>query len=449
MCLIKSCLSVCLGFNYKPLNCGLYFLYDKQMPRQKNLQPKKSQVLLLIILYAAMFLFGFLENIKGVSYPLIKNEFHISYETQGKMLSILSFSYTLFVAAAGFMLGRFGIKKTCLSGLVFIFLALVLIYFMPNFLTVGCSLFILFAGFGVLEIAINGMATQLFIKKAALMMNLLHFMYGAGSVLGPKAAGILTNPAGPGLLWRQIYLLTVPLVLIVLIPSIFTRFSFAGLSVPVNDDDKANSGGYSKEGDHVNGRTQPQGFIVALKMPSVWIFGISLGIMVGLEMASANWGGLYFQDLYGMDPTTKGANFVSAFFLLFTLSRLVSGFFIEMIGYMRSLTGAALIIAVIFICGFTLGSGGIYVLPLLGFFLAILWPTVMAVAISRFGSEAPVITGAIIAIAGLLNSGIQLVMGYINLWIGPGWGYRSCLLFAFILIGLLVLILPKTISQKN
>ncbi|MDR2702388.1 MAG: MFS transporter, partial [Spirochaetaceae bacterium] len=393
---------------------------------------------------AAMFLFGFLENIKGVSYPLIKNEFGVSYETQGKMLSILSFSYTLFVAAAGFMLGRFGIKKTFLSGLVFTLLSLALIYFMPGFLTVGCSLFVLFAGFGVLEIAINGMATQLFIKKAALMMNLLHFMYGAGSVLGPKTAGMLANPAGPGLLWRQIYLLTVPLVLVVLIPSIFAKFSFAKFPALAKDDDTANSAGDSKEGDHVNGGTQPRGFIAALKTPSVWAFGITLGVMVALEMASANWGGLYFQDLYGMDPTTKGANFVSAFFILFTLSRLVSGFLIEKIGYMRSLTGAALIIAVIFMCGFALGAAGIYVLPLLGFFLAILWPTVIAVAIGRFGSDTPVMTSAIITIAGLLNSGIQLVMGYINRWIGPGWGYRSCLLFALLLIGLLVLVLPKT-----
>jgi fucose permease len=391
-----------------------------------------------------MFLFGFLENIKGVSYPLIKNEFGVSYETQGKMLSILSFSYTLFVAAAGFMLGRFGIKKTFLSGLVFTLLSLALIYFMPGFLTVGCSLFVLFAGFGVLEIAINGMATQLFIKKAALMMNLLHFMYGAGSVLGPKTAGMLANPAGPGLLWRQIYLLTVPLVLVVLIPSIFAKFSFAKFPALAKDDDTANSAGDSKEGDHVNGGTQPRGFIAALKTPSVWAFGITLGVMVALEMASANWGGLYFQDLYGMDPTTKGANFVSAFFILFTLSRLVSGFLIEKIGYMRSLTGAALIIAVIFMCGFALGAAGIYVLPLLGFFLAILWPTVIAVAIGRFGSDTPVMTSAIITIAGLLNSGIQLVMGYINRWIGPGWGYRSCLLFALLLIGLLVLVLPKT-----
>ena len=68
----------------------------------------------------------------------------------------------------------------------------------------------------------------------------------------------------------------------------------------------------------------------------------------------------------------------------------------------------------------------------------IFWPTFIAVAMTRFGSNAPVMTSAMIAIAGLLNAGIQLVMGYINRWIGTGWGYRSCLVFALILFCLLL-----------
>ncbi|MDR0448233.1 MAG: MFS transporter [Treponema sp.] len=381
-------------------------------------QTKKSRTLLMFILYGTMFVFGFLENIKGVSYPLIKNEFDVSYETQGMMISILSISYTLFVVAAGFMLGHFGAKKIYFFGLTCSLLALSSIYLMPGFWTAASSLFFLFAGFGIFEIAVNGVATQLFIKKAALMMSLLHFMYGAGAIAGPKAAGILADPAGLGMQWRQIYLLSVPLVLIIFIPLIFAKFPAAkGEAAQKN-----------------------LGYISALKTPSVWIFGITLGVMIGLEMASPNWGGLYFQDLYGMDPTTRGANFVSVFFILFTLSRLTSGFIIEKIGYMNSLIGAVLICSAIFITGFALGETGIYVLPLLGFFLAIFWPTLMAVAIGYFGNNAPIMTSAIIAIAGLLNAGIQLVMGYINQWAGAGWGYRSCLLFAAILICLLLVL---------
>jgi len=383
---------------------------------------KKSRKLLMFILFGTMFIFGILENIKGVSYPLIKNEFNVSYESLGTMILILSISYTLFVIVSGILLGRMGTKKVYLMGFVCMLLALFSINLMPGFWTVTYSLIVLFAGFGILEIAVNGMATQIFTKKSALMMNLLHFMYGAGSIVGPKAAGMLANPAGPGIAWRQIYLLTIPLVLIIFIFSLYAKFP-ASLK-NINSENIT--------------RDSKKSFITALKTPAVWVFGITLGVMVGLELASPTWGGLYFQDLYGMDPTTSGANFVSAFFVLFTISRLVSGFLIEKIGYLKSLFGAALSMMVLFSVGFALGPSGIYVLPLLGFFSAILWPTILAVAIGHFGSDAPVMTGAIIAIAGLLNAGIQFIIGCINLWVGTGWGYRSCLLLNLVLIFLLM-----------
>jgi fucose permease len=394
---------------------------------------KKSRAPLMIILYSTMFLFGFLENIKGVSYPLIKNEFNVSYETQGTMISILSVCYTFFVVASGFILGRFGVKKVYMTGLVLAFLSVASIYFMPGFRTVSVSLLLLFAGFGVFEIGVNGAATRLFTGKTALLMSLLHFMYGFGAILGPKTAGMLADPSGSGLPWRQIYALAVPLVLLIFLPAIFTRFP------------EAQSAG---EPDGSAGTVRAPRFTAALRTSAVWLFGITLGLMMGVEMASSNWGGLYFQDVYAMDPTTVGANFVSAFFLLFTLSRLVSGFVVEKIGYMRSLQGAVLCTAAVLALGFALGAAGIYVLPAIGFFIAILWPTLMAVAIVYFGEiAAPVMTAGVIAIAGLVNAAIQLSMGYVNRYIGAAWGYRSCLLFAAVLF--VILLRLGAIVQKR
>ena len=383
-----------------------------------NSSSNKSRFLLLFILYGSLFLFGFLENIKGVSFPLIKNEFDVSYETQGLMISIISISYTVFVIVSGFMVGHFGTKNIFICGLLCLFLSVLSIYFMPSFWTVACSQILLFASFGIIDITTNAIATQIFIKKAALMMNLLHFMYGVGAIASPKVAGILVNPGGLGLLWRQIYLLPIPLVLIIIVLSILAKFPSSV---------KNEAAGVKKTS-----------FLTALKTPSVWAIGITLGVMVGVELAFANWGGLYFHDLYGMDPTTYGANFISAFYILFTLSRLLSGFLIEKIGYMRSLFASSLLSTLFFSIGFALGGTGIFILPVLGLFLGFTWPTILAVAIGFFGNDAPVMTAAVMAIAGLLNSGIQLIMGYINHWIGAGWGFRSCLLFSIIIICLLL-----------
>jgi fucose permease len=165
--------------------------------------------------------------------------------------------------------------------------------------------------------------------------------------------------------------------------------------------------------------------------------------MVVIEMSSTNWGSLYFQDVYHLDPKTSGAGFVSNFFILFTVSRLLSGFLIEKIGYMRSLFGAALGVIVIFIAGFALGKNGVYLLPGLGFFVAIFWPTLMAVAMGYFGRHAPVVTSVMIVLGGLFNSGVQLLIGFINRYFGPAWGYRGCLLFVFILFAAILVLHRK------
>jgi fucose permease len=253
-------------------------------------------------------------------------------------------------------------------------------------------------------------------------MNLLHFFYGAGAILGPKAAGLLINSAGMG--WRHVYLCTLPLGLALFIPALFTRF-------PGNDGERP-AGDRPAE--------KPLSFLGALKMPMVWAFSVMLGLMEVVEFSSANWGGLYFQDVYGLDPRIDGAAFVSNFYILFTVSRLVSGFVIEKIGYVRSLFIACFATIAVYALGFALGIRGIWVLPLLGFFIAIMWPTVMAVAMGFFGKQAPVITSAIIVLSGAVNSALQFVIGLTNRFAGAAWGFRSCLGYAVILAVVLFLL---------
>jgi fucose permease len=391
--------------------------------------------LLIIITYGTMVIFGLVENIKGVSYPLIKTEFGASYEQQGGFVALLSYSYVFFCFIAGIFLSRFGVKRSLLSGLLCSMFGVVLVFFMPGYLTVGASLFLVYASFGFFEVGVNALATQVFTSKAALLMNLLHFFYGAGAILGPKAAGFLINSAGMG--WRHIYLLTFPLVLALFIPALFTRFpENAG-----DENSEARSGGDPAA-------EKPLSFLGALKMPIVWAFSVMLGLMEVIEFSSANWGGLYFQDVYGLDPRIEGAAFVSNFYILFTVSRLVSGFVIEKIGYVRSLFIACFAAIAVYALGFSLGIRGIWVLPLLGFFIAIMWPTVMAVAMGFFGKRAPVITSAIIVLSGAVNSALQFVIGLTNRFAGAAWGFRSCLGYAVILAVVLFL-LNRRIGRQS
>jgi fucose permease len=329
-----------------------------------------------------------------------------------------------FCLIAGIVLGRFGVKRSLLAGFLCVVLGSLLVFIMPSFVTVGAALFLVYAAFGFFEVGVNALATQVFTTRAALFMSLLHFFYGAGATVSPKAAGILINSGGFN--WRQIYLLTVPLVLILFVPTLATRFPGSAGEDSASTDGARPAGGAAAE--------KPLSFFGALNIPMVWAFSITLGLMEVVEFSSANWGGLYFQDVYGLDPRTDGAAFVSNFYILFTISRLVSGFAIEKIGYMRSLFIACFATVFIYALGFGLGRQGIWVLPALGFFIAIMWPTVMATAMGFFGKQAPVITSAIIVLSGAVNSAIQFVIGLTNRFAGAAWGFRSCLGYSVILV---------------
>jgi fucose permease len=381
--------------------------------------------MLLVLLFGTMFIVGIIENFKGVSFPLIKLEFNASWEQHGLMVSVLSFSYVGFVILAGIFLGHFGVKPSYISGFAALTTGIIAVNLLPGYFSAITCLFIVFAGFGFFEVSMNALASGLFRKNTAILMNLLHAFYGIGAIIGPKAAGIMTNNAG--LNWRFVYLVSLPFVLLLLIQSVFLKFP------QVKKDDEHNP--------NVN-------FFYALKNPTVWLLAVILGLGVAIELSSPNWGSLYFQDVYGLDPRTSGAGFLSMFFICFTVSRLVCGILVEKIGYTRSLTGIMVFMFAIYIAGFLLGEKGIYLLPVLGFFIGPFWPTIMAIAVMRFGGNAAVYASAIIALGGSLNAFLQFVIGLTNRFFGPAWGYRSCVLYVLVCFSLL-LVLNRKMKNAN
>ena len=381
-----------------------------------------------------MLIFGLIENIKGISYPLIRDEFNATWDQQGLMVSVLSAAYVSFSVIAGIFISRFGIKPSLLLGYTALSVGLFSVFFSPGFFPAVAALFLVFAGFGFFEVGVNALASGLFLKKTALLMSILHAFYGIGAMLGPGAAGLVIRNADFG--WRHAYLFSLPLALLFFIPMIFTPFR----ERPFRESRLQKSGNDENS-------FQRKTFFDALKSPMVWLFSVTTGFAIIIEMSTPNWGVMYFFDIYEIDPGTGGAAFLSRFFLLFTLSRLICGLFVEKIGYMKTLLGIAVIVLIIFCVGFFLGEKGIIILPALGFFIALLWPTLMAVSVCCFGKDAPVFSSAIIAIGGLMNAVVQYLVGITNHIFGPAWGYRSTIVYTVLLIAMLLLLWKKLKTQ--
>ncbi|MDR1420729.1 MAG: MFS transporter [Treponema sp.] len=386
---------------------------------------------ILFVIYGNMVLYGFTQTMRGVVYPLVKNSFTVSYSRQGFMVFLVSCTSVAACAAAGVFLNRFGFRKSMAAAFTAVFAGMATFLAAPKdgaaagFWMIAGMLILIQAGLGFFEIGLNGMGAQTFTKKSALMMNLLHFFYGMGAVLGPLFAGFVIN--GAGLDWRFVY----PAGLVPVAVMALVTFFAAPKEAP-----PAGAGAATVPDGSGNGAA---GFTFwsALREPMAWRFGIILGLASAGEVSFANWSGLYLQDVYGYDPRTTGAAFLSLFYILYTTTRLFGGFIIEKAGYFKSLlfvTGASIIL---FTLGFAFGRNGIWILPFTGLFLAIIWPTVLAVNIHVFGERAQTAGSAILVIAFSLGGIIQFTIGLTNRYLGEAWGFRSCVVY-ILAMGILI-----------
>jgi fucose permease len=379
---------------------------------------------LVLFAFGNMCLMGFFNSMKGVSFPLIRNEFNVSFSNMGLLTALISYSMVSFCIVSGNFLHRFGLKKNILMGFLFTSLGVGSFYFTGSFWMAACFFIILQAGFGFLEVGINGLGAKIFTVKSGLMMNLLHFCYGLGAATGPRFMGYMVNR---GTSWHRVYPLSLIPVGIMLVFSLIVRF-------PGRPEARTE---------------QEPSFWSFLKNPLVWHLGCILGFSGVVEGSSVNWSGLYFQDVFGLDPSVTAAALISMFYLLFTVSRLISGFVIEKIGYLRSLIVSCFAIIIIFTAAFSLGLRGIYLFPVIGFFVSLMWPTTLAISVVLFKEHAQTVSSAIICIASVLGGIIHYGIGLTNRFLGAAWGFRSVLIYSVILALFLFLLKKQMRLHKE
>ena len=401
---------------------------------------------LVFVIFANMVILGFLNSMRGVSFPLIKNSFNVSYNNMGLMSALTSFSAVIFCVVSSVFMNRFGIKKTIIAAFIFVTAGAGALYFASFFWITVFFFLILQAGFGFFEISLNGSGVKFFTIRSGLMLNLLHFFYGIGAIGGPRFMGFMVNRRSFS--WQEVYPLALVPAFIMLIITLSVRFPVGNLNPGDSRRSVPERKNESTEAREAQQLSNAPSFWDMLKNPLVWLFGITIGLAGAMEGCSVAWSGLYLQDVYGFDPSVSGAAFVSVFYILYTISRFISGFIIEKTGYLRSVIVSGIMIVFLFAAGFILGRNGIYVLPVVGFFIAIMWPTVLAISAGVFREHAQTASSAMISIAFTLSGIIQYGVGLSNRFLGAAWGYRSCILYSSILVILLFVLQRRMKTAK-
>ena len=213
----------------------------------------------------------------------------------------------IFCLVSAVVIDKWGSKTGMVCGYVLVGLGCMITSFVSHFVTVILALMVVWMGFGFFEVGDNVIATLLFTENSAVYLNLMHFFYGLGAITGPQIVSGFVNWLNDG--YQGVYKGLSVIVVVLFVILIFTPFStLTKVNTPT---DSESSGG---------------SICSIFKRPYVWLCAITLGFMEVIEFGASNWGALYYRDVYGFDVTKEGALFVSMFYILFTASRLLSGF---------------------------------------------------------------------------------------------------------------------------
>jgi fucose permease len=239
----------------------------------------------------------------------------------------------------------------------------------------SASLFIVGMGLGALELGSNAIIVSLHPKRKGMFLNLMSVLHGLGSMLAPLFAGWLF---ALNISWRTVYRWDLPLIAFFMLIFLFLRFPKSG------------------EQARLDFRAIPR---VAFK-GQLPLFYIAIAAYVSAEIGMASWLVTFLQQARGQDVAASNQA-LSLFFALLMLGRLIGGFVVHRIGYLRSILIATLGAIASLIIGL-FGTGSlVFFLPVTGFFFSIIFPTITAAASDLYTKKINTILGVLFTFAGL------------------------------------------------
>lgn len=353
---------------------------------------KNKSLAITIFIFIIMAVIAIVDNTKGIFVPVFKETFNTNNTSMGMLLSVCSLGYIIFTYVGGILCEKFGQRNVIGAGLFTIIASVLVVAFSKTYTILLIGMFLINVGIAFVMIGVNTLIPALFIAFQAIMMNSAHCFYGFGSTVGQFAIGNLLDN---GVDWRNIFFGIAMIFIAVLIIFFFIKIPILNIT---------------KEESKVN-------ISLAFKEKYMYIYAIGLGTYVFAEMGMSNWIVNFLMESYNF-TSSRGAMFLSAFFFLLTIGRLLGGFVAEKLGYLQAVLYSLTVAVILLVIALIVGHSALILICIAGLFFAIAYPTVVATIGKVFKDNSSYITGLILTLSSTISMILNLLMGRLNDIIG-------------------------------
>ncbi len=374
----------------------------------------KRNYRVVALILVTFFVISFLTNILGALNPSVSLSFDLSETMAGFLPFSFFIAYGFMSIPAGFILEKYGEKKLLVAGLLLAFLGSVLFVFFPSFPIFLTSLFVIGTGMAVLQVVINPLLRVAGGEENFAFTSVLgQLMFGAASFISPLVYSyivlhvaksesessvvitLLSEIVPQDMSWVAMYAIFAGLSLLLI--GIVSTVSLPRITLTTEE------------------KVGTKDIYVSLfknRIVVLYFFGIFA--YVGAEQGISYWMSKFLQVYHGLDYETIGAGAVANFWGLMTIGGIFGLILLKIWDSKLILR----IFALLAIVGFTGGLfGGAYIslygFQLCGFFLSVMFPIIVSLALNSIRDHHGSMTG--ILMTGIMGGAVvQLMIGFIS-----------------------------------
>ncbi|MDJ0919884.1 MAG: MFS transporter [Henriciella sp.] len=387
--------------------------------RSAKLEVRQSYLLVTLLTYIMFFMFAMTTESIGEVIKLAKGEMGLT----NIQASALHWSTMAAIAISGIGLGfladRYGRKFTIILGLSMYGVASAVFYFGETFAMYLVLLFITGIAIGVFKTAALALIGDITsdAEEHTKQMNMVEGFFGIGAIVGPLC---VVQFSERGIHWSWLYVLAAGMCLVMIIMALATEYP---------DMKKS-------ESEVTLGRT-----FALLNNKYALGFSFACAMYVGCEVAIFVWLPTFLDGYSGTEIATVLATYaVTIFFVLRAAGRFLGVWLLNHFDWKLILLVYCLAIFLCFLFSGLLGqTASIFLLPLSGAFMSVVYPTLNSKGISCFDkSEHGAVAGLILFFTAASAAIFPLLMAFAADWIGGGdmrYGFYLATLLAAGLFG--------------